>query len=622
MKPPQTTAPSQTKAPAASNGDAIEETPNRPPELCEGIELIGQYEDSGFKEAPFIIRRSDGQILQFPEPLYRIAEASDGQRSLDQIADDVGPRVGLDLSGKEVGFLVEKKLRPLGVIASPDGKSPEFEKVDPLLALSWRKSVVPERAVAVLTSFFKPLFFTPVVVVLSVAFVAFAIWFFGIHGVAQPVRAMLYQPALLLAMFGGVIIATAFHEFGHATGCRYGGAKPGALGVGLYVVWPVFYSDVTDSYRLGRAGRLRTDLGGIYFNAIFALLIGGVYFATGFEPVLVLAMVGTFAMVQQLLPLGRLDGYLIMTDLTGVPDMLTRMKPVLQSLVPGREADERVRELKPWVRVVTTSYLALLVPVLLFLFVMMLVSAPRVFATGYDSLGVHLDAAREAFGSGKILPGLGSGLQMVALLIPAVGMVATTARVGKRAGSGALSWSAGSRPRRAGLSALVAAAVGFATFILWPNGDYQPIQPGERGTVGAGINTLEDVPGGRPGLTSERAKELDGAPSIRQLSGSEQKRAGDDPTERSDAPTRTPEDDQAAPAEDGQAGASEAGAGEGSVAEPGPAAGSDGTGAPAEAAPQQAAPAEPAPAAPAAAESAPAPEQSAPVEPPPVEPAP
>ena len=43
------------------------------------------------------------------------------------------------------------------------------------------------------------------------------------------------------------------------------------MGAGLYLVWPAFYTDVTDSYRLGRGGRLRTDLGGLYFNAIVAV---------------------------------------------------------------------------------------------------------------------------------------------------------------------------------------------------------------------------------------------------------------------------------------------------------------------------------------------------------------
>ena len=48
-------------------------------------------------------------------------------------------------------------------------------------------------------------------------------------------------------------------------------------------MWPAFYTDVTDAYRLDRAGRLRTDLGGLYFNAIFALATFGVWALTGVE---------------------------------------------------------------------------------------------------------------------------------------------------------------------------------------------------------------------------------------------------------------------------------------------------------------------------------------------------
>ena len=43
-------------------------------------------------------------------------------------------------------------------------------------------------------------------------------------------------------------------------------------GLGLYIVWPAFYTDVTDSYRLPRRDRLRVDLGGLYFNAIVAVV--------------------------------------------------------------------------------------------------------------------------------------------------------------------------------------------------------------------------------------------------------------------------------------------------------------------------------------------------------------
>ena len=53
------------------------------------------------------------------------------------------------------------------------------------------------------------------------------------------------------------------------------------MGVGVYLIWPAFYCDVTEAYRLDRRGRLRTDLGGVYFNGLFALMAGAAYFATG-----------------------------------------------------------------------------------------------------------------------------------------------------------------------------------------------------------------------------------------------------------------------------------------------------------------------------------------------------
>ncbi|MBV8958710.1 MAG: hypothetical protein JO087_08080, partial [Actinobacteria bacterium] len=65
-----------------------------PPKLAEGIELIGEYEGSGFKEAPSIARRADGQVLQLPKILYLVAEAIDGQRTFEEIAARVSDQIG------------------------------------------------------------------------------------------------------------------------------------------------------------------------------------------------------------------------------------------------------------------------------------------------------------------------------------------------------------------------------------------------------------------------------------------------------------------------------------------------------------------------------------------------
>ena len=94
-------------------------------------------------------------------------------------------------------------------------------------------------------------------------------------------QALLASPAQLVVLYVLLTAGALFHELGHAAACRYGGATPGTVGFGVYLVFPAFYTDVTDSYRLGRAGRLRTDLGGLYFNVIGLLVLGAGYLLTG-----------------------------------------------------------------------------------------------------------------------------------------------------------------------------------------------------------------------------------------------------------------------------------------------------------------------------------------------------
>src|SRR3954451_5607069 len=247
----------------------------------------------------------------------------------------------------------------------------------------------------------------------------------------------------------------------------------------------------------------------VYFNAIFALAVAGAYFATGFEPLLLVVLVQNFAILQQLLPLLRLDGYYIISDLTGVPDMLARIKPVLQSLLPGREADPRVTELKPWVRAVVTGYVCTIVPVLVLSFVLMIVHAPRAFATAYDSAGVQWDKVAGAPGMAAAATGV---VQLALLVLPCLGMVLTSGRVGGRVCRSAWCWSEGEPLRRGVLGIGAAGAVGLAAFVGWPNGDYRPIQPTERGTVQAAVRDLRALPTGRPALTVQRQRALGGPP--------------------------------------------------------------------------------------------------------------
>ncbi len=490
-----------------------------PPQLASGVELIGEFEGSGFKEPPYIARRADGQVVQMPRMLFALAEQIDGRSGPEQIAERYSHAIERDVGPEDVQMLIEKQLVPLGIVATaPDEESVELQKVDPLLALKFRAAVVPERAVRSLTTAFTPLFFGPVMAAAVLAFIGLDAWLFFVHGVSQSLRHLLYQPVLMLMLIGGVVLATAFHEIGHATACRYGGAKPGVMGVGIYIVWPAFYTDITDAYRLGKWGRLRTDVGGMYFNAIFALAVGAAYAVTSFEPLLLLIVLQTFAIIQQALPLLRLDGYYILSDLTGVPDVYLRIRSVLLSLIPGREPDPRVTELRSWVRVVVTGYVLAMVGFLGLVVLGLVINLPRVVATGYDSAALHFQAVGPDFSRGRGLKGAIDAIEMLFLILPAAGLVFTGIRVGRRAGAGALRWSSGQPARQVLLASGAAGLAALVALSWWPNGEYRPIQPRERGTVQGLVGQVAALPTARPSLTVERQRQLGGAPTVRQRS--------------------------------------------------------------------------------------------------------
>src|SRR5581483_9040771 len=284
-------------------------------------------------------------------------------------------------------------------------------------------------------------------------------------------------------VLGMVVLSAAFHEIGHATACAYGGARPGKLGAGLYIVWPAFYSDVTDAYRLGKGGRLRTDLGGVYFNCVFMLATAAVYFWTRYEPLLVVIAIQHVEIIHQFLPFLRLDGYYVIADATGVPDIFSRVKPVVRSLVPGRR-EERVEELKPWVRVAVTAWVLIMIPVVVFLYGALILHAPRVFATAWDSLARQAAGASAAAGHGNYAMAFLDGLQAVLLVLPALGLAYSAVSGIRRLGAAVIERTEGRPALRA---AAMAAGAMLAVLLVWtwlPHGrNYTPIQRYETGTV-------------------------------------------------------------------------------------------------------------------------------------------
>jgi putative peptide zinc metalloprotease protein len=402
--------------------------------LLPGVELLGQMHGSGLREPPHLVRRPDGQVVQVSRLLYLVAQHAEPQTDLEEIAASVGAELGVRVRPDQVEYLLKQKLHPLGVVTGADGSSPTLKRVEPIFGLRMRVGVVPPKLVSAAAGALRWLFLPPVMALVLGALLAFDAWLLTSHGISSGLTQVIEQPSIALALFALTAGSLVFHEFGHAAACRYSGGRPGAIGVGIFVVWPAFYTDVTDSYRLPRAGRLRTDLGGMYFNAVFCLALAAGYLATGFEPLLVAVVAQHVLVVDQFLPWLRLDGYYLMTDVIGVADLFQRIGPVLRSMLPRRDADPRVEELKPWARRAVKIWVVTTVVVLTTGITYALLHAPPFLERAWASLLQQIDTLQLALSADHLDLAVAAAVSAVILVLPVLGLTLTYTMVCRLAG--------------------------------------------------------------------------------------------------------------------------------------------------------------------------------------------
>jgi len=446
---------------------------------AEGVELLGELHGSGYKEGAALVRRADGQMVQIGPLMYALLDSADGKRGPRELAAAMSAKLGRRFDAKHVERLAEK-LAQQGLLAGSEHHAPP--RRNPLLALRWKVLVtnpkVTRRLTVPFTFLFSPFLIVPVVI----GFAAVCWFVLFDKGVASATAQAFDSPGLLLLVFVLAVASAGFHELGHAAACRYGGAEPGGMGMGIYLVWPAFYTDVTDSYRLPQRDRLRVDLGGLYFNAIVAVVTTAVWLVCRADALLLLVAIQMLMMVKNLSPVIRSDGYHILADATGIPDLYAHIGPTLRRLIPWRPAEPSA--LKGRARLLVTLWVLIVVPVLLSLMFGAVVLLPRMAASAWDSGrtiagGMPHEAHRED------IVGVGaSSVRLLALLLPLAGSALITQRLVRGFARRSHAWSGGRPARRAALVGVAALAATGAAWAWWPAGQYEPVQAADAGTLG------------------------------------------------------------------------------------------------------------------------------------------
>lgn len=116
-------------------------------------------------------------------------------------------------------------------------------------------------------------------------------------------------------------ISLLFHEFGHASACLRYGAEPSNIGLTIYLVFPAFYSDVSDAWRLKRWQRVIVDMGGVFFQLVICAVYVIVYRLTEWVALKVAILAIASSCILYLNPVFKFDGYWALADALGVTNL-------------------------------------------------------------------------------------------------------------------------------------------------------------------------------------------------------------------------------------------------------------------------------------------------------------
>lgn len=443
------------------------QSPERPT-LAPGVEMLGELDGSAFQDSQWLIKRR-GRFIQVAEPLYRVAQFSNGQRTVDEIAELLGQTLDAAVTGEDIGRILAQTLIPMGIVEDPD-EDPEPEEppsdrgVLAPLSVNVRLRVLGPGLIDPATRILQWLYAPVPLVPLLVSIAAVHWWLYAQHGFSTVLRDVMYTPGALVFVLGLYLAGAMVHEFGHASGLRYGGGRARAIGVGIYLIYPVFYTDTTDSYRLGRWGRVRTDLGGFYFHLLFALAIVAAYLMSGHEWLLLVILLIDLDIVRQLFPFVRFDGYWALTDLLGVPDILSHLRGTVTRGLKRGARPSGVPALKPWPRAVFAIYTLVTVPLLGAMVVFLLVRGPLIFSSVWNALVAAAGQLQAAWAGAQVWAGLLAGVQLALLSIQATGLLLMLFMVVRQPVQALWRWSGPRAAPRAATSVVSGAGICFLLY--------------------------------------------------------------------------------------------------------------------------------------------------------------
>lgn len=182
-----------------------------------------------------------------------------------------------------------------------------------------KKALIPENAVKLISGKLSFLFNRFVILLICVFSAILSIAYLLQPDVLTYNSRISLEGILVIALV--TVISSLIHELGHAAACINYGISPGHIGFGIYLNFPLFYTDVTKIWTLPSRQRHAINFAGVYFQCILLCILLPLYFTFGNEIVKFIILTTMLSFIVTLNPFFKFDGYWIISDILDIPNL-------------------------------------------------------------------------------------------------------------------------------------------------------------------------------------------------------------------------------------------------------------------------------------------------------------
>jgi putative peptide zinc metalloprotease protein len=296
---------------------------DRSPRAAQGLKIARLDVQSA--QPKYLVRLPDGTQFMVSSLVAQMLPLMDGKRSISTIAAALSARTGRPIDQEVIRRALGERLVPEGLVLPDSSRHTPRKRPSSLRLLRRMDLVDAERLQAIakrLCWLYVP-WVARVLLALTAACHIGAYVQMSVIDVSIDARALSGRAYLVVLV--AVLLSVLVHELGHVAACARFGCRCGPLGIGIHVITPVLYVDVSPSWELPREQRTVVNAGGMYTQALFAILPALAFLVTG-DRVFAWALLAVdMAIARNLNPFFKYDGYWLLCDLTGIPNLHRRV---------------------------------------------------------------------------------------------------------------------------------------------------------------------------------------------------------------------------------------------------------------------------------------------------------